>query len=690
MSKPEKYTKEELAKLPFRDNSLDLESRVDDLLGRLTLDEKIKLLHGRRFHFYDANGVKRLGIKFFGTTDGPIGVARHSSLKKNTRFPATIGLAATFNPRLAYEMGVVVGKETRSTGNHIILAPGLNIDRTPLNGRTFEYFSEDPFLTKEMGVSFVNGVQEQRISTCIKHYAANNQEAKRMTISAEIDERTLHEIYLRAFIGVVQEADPWSLMTCYNKINGDYGAENKTVLRETLMDKYNFSGFAVTDWLASRHKEISTVGCVKAGLSLEMPFAFKYKAKKIKKALEAGEIIREDIDYIVRRILRTYIRVGLADDKRTLPKGVRNTEEHQAIAQKIAEESMVLLKNNDEILPLDGNKIKTITVLGPNADKKFGRVLSGGSSATVPPFEITPLKGLRTKCKQVGIKVFTSEKEIKESDVVILVMGLNHSFGGDSEGRDKKSLELPEEQVNLIRETSEQNPNTIVVLVNGSPITMDDWLDKVPAVIEAWYPGMLGGTALAEVLFGDVAPSGKLPVTFPKQLSDSPAHKSDRTYPGLPVDDPKEVFYEEGIYIGYRYFDKENMEPLFPFGFGLSYTTFKYDNLQLDKEFVTKKDTLTVTVNVTNTGKRTGSEIVQVYINDVECSVDRPPKELVGFGKVSLIPEESKAVQITVPVENFAFYDVESQDFKVEAGDFRLLVGSSSRDIRLEAKLACK
>ncbi|MHA2252703.1 MAG: beta-glucosidase [Candidatus Kariarchaeaceae archaeon] len=690
MLNTKKYTKSELVNFPFKNKNLALELRVNDLLGRLTLDEKLKLLHGRRFHLYDANGVKRLGIPFLGTTDGPIGVARHSSLKKNTRFPATIGLAATFNPKLAYEMGVVIGKETRATGNHIILAPGLNIDRTPVNGRTFEYMSEDPYLTQEMGILYVKGVQEQGISACIKHFVANNQEKNRMKINAEIDERTLHEIYLRAFIGTIKGADPWAVMTCYNKINGVYGSENKTILKDTLMDKYNFSGFAVTDWFASRHKEISTKDCIKAGLSLEMPKAFKYKAKKIKKVLSDGDIKVEDIDYIVRRILRTFIRVGLIDDKKTLPNGERNIQQHQAIAQKIAEESMVLLKNKKDILPLDRTKIKTISILGPNSNKKFGRFLYGGSSATVPPFEITPLKGLQKRCKELDIKINSSKKDLSDSDIVLLFLGLNHSRGGDAETKDKSTLDLPDEQIKLIQSTYEQNPNIVVVLINGSPITMEGWLEKVPAILEAWYPGMMGGNALVKILFGDISPSGKLPITFPEKLSDSPAHQSTRTYPGLPENDPKTVYYEEGIYVGYRHFDKENIEPLFPFGFGLSYTKFKYDNLKVDKNIISVDDKFSVTVDITNIGTRMGAEVVQIYVNDIKSSVDRPPKELAGFGKVFLNPDEKKTLRVIIPSCNFAFYDIESHDFKVETGEFKILVGSSSRNLSLETIIMCE
>jgi beta-glucosidase len=679
----EKYSEEQLVKLAFRDTTLDLEDRVQDLLSRLSLDEKIKLLHNRRFHFYYANGVKRLGIEFFGTTDGPLGVACHSSLKKNTRFPTTIALAATWNPALSEQMGIAIGKETRATGNHIILAPGINIDRTPLGGRTFEYFSEDPRLTSLMAAPFVKGVQSQRIAACLKHFVANNQETKRMSISVEIDERTLHEIYLRAFIDIVKETDPWSVMTCYNMINGTYGSENKYVLREILMDKYGFSGFAVTDWFASRNQEIDTARCLNAGLSLEMPMTLKYKPKHVKKALAEGKVTEETLDDNVRRILRTYIRVGLVDDHKTRPEGARNTRDHQELARKIAEESMVLLKNEGGLLPLKALELEKILVMGPNATKKFGKFLSGGSSAVVPPYEVTPLQGLAARCKEHGIKIEASRKNISKADTVILLMGLKLARGMDSEMGDKNTLELPGEQVTLIKETVKLNPKTIVVLFNGSPVAMDGWLEDVPAVLEAWYPGMEGGNALASALFGDVNPSGKLPVTFPRTLADSPAHRSDRTFPGVPAEKPAKVYYEEGIYVGYRHFDEEQIEPLFPFGFGLSYTTFEYGSLHVDKKKLGKDDEkFTVSVDVTNTGNCRGAEVVQVYAHDIESSVDRPPKELIGFGKVMVEPGETKTVNIEIKVDTLAYYDISIHDFKVEAGNFKIQVGTSSRDIR--------
>ncbi|MHA1125133.1 MAG: glycoside hydrolase family 3 C-terminal domain-containing protein [Candidatus Heimdallarchaeota archaeon] len=645
--------------------------RIAQILSDLTLKEKIKLLAGR--YFFSSTSIKRLGIKTFRMTDGPNGVAYHSSVfKKNTMFPTSISLGATWNRELAKECGIATGKEVRAINQHMILAPGINIGRTPLNGRTFEYFSEDPYLTKEMAIPFVIGVQSQRIGVCVKHYVANNQETNRFTVSAVVDERTLNEIYLEAFRQVVLKADPWSVMGCYNKVNGIYGCEHIELLRETLFEKWGFNGFVVSDWFATRPIN-GPVNAVKAGLSLEMPIRIIYKQRLLKKAIREGKITEEDIDFLIERFLRVQFMTGMYDPVDRIPTGERNTKEHQDLARKIAEEGIVLLKNDNDILPLDITKITKIMVVGPNAKKKMGKFLYGGSMAVVPPYEITPVKGIKMKCK--GKATFVSEP--KKADIVIVVVGLNHDKYMDYENADKKTLDLPLEQIELIKETAKINPNTIVVLINGSPIKMQEWMNDVPAILEAWYPGMEGGNAIANVLFGDVNPSGKLPHTFPKELSDSPAHKSERTFPGM----DKVVHYEEGIFVGYRHFDKENIEPLFPFGFGLSYTEFTYENLQVDKKEMIGDETLQVSVEITNRGNRAGAEVVQLYITDPKCSVVRPEKELKGFEKVNLEAKETKTVTITLESQDLAFYDVKTKDWLVEDGKFTIHVGKSSRDI---------
>ncbi len=683
--------------LLFKNSDLDIETRVDDLLNRLTIDEKFKLLAGTRF--FQTHSVKRLGIKPFKMTDGPLGISRHSSFfRRNTRFPGGICMAATWNRDLASQFGVAVGEEARAIGRHALLAPGINIDRSPLNGRTFEYFSEDPFLTKEIAIPYVKGIQnDQRIAACIKHYVANNQETNRFTVSAEMSERTLHEIYLRAFMDVIKEADPWMIMTSYNKVNGQYLFTDQELLKDLTWTKWNFSGFIVSDWWAFTRADppVLVEECIRAGMSLEMPKPAIFNPDSLHKAYSEGKITDRDLDAVLRRLLRVMFLVGLFDNKKTLPKGKRNTSDHQELARKIAEDGMVLLKNDNNILPLDINKINKLAILGPNRDKKFGKWLYGGSSAVKPPYEITPLKGLKEKCK--GKCKFVTEP--KDADFTIIFAGLNHDsegklvrsdegteevpIGHDAEGTDRAQLELPDEQVNLINQTVQENPKTIVVLLNGSPIAMNGWLENVPAVLETWYPGMEGGHAIVNVLFGDINPSGKLPLTFPKRLSDSPAHKSTRTFPGEDL----KVFYDENIFVGYRYFDNENIEPLFPFGFGLSYTEFSYENLKLEKKGTSETITVTVQVDVKNTGSRTGADVVQLYIQDVESSVERPPKELRGFKKVMLSPQEKKTITFTLVNNDFAFYDETIHDWRTEPGEFNILVGSSSRDIHLQEKM---
>ncbi|MBN2157083.1 MAG: glycoside hydrolase family 3 C-terminal domain-containing protein [Candidatus Lokiarchaeota archaeon] len=650
----------------FENERLDLNMRINDFVESLTLKEKFKLLSGTRYWW--TKPIRRLRIPRMGMSDGPNGVAYHSSFRKNTQFPVTKCLASTWDKQLAERVGVAMGEEVRAVNKHILLAPGINIDRTPLNGRTFEYFSEDPFLTKEMAKPFVKGLQSQNIGACIKHYAANNQEFKRYTINALIDERTLHEIYLRSFEDIVKNTNPWSFMACYNKVNGFHGCENPHLIQDILFNKWKFDGFVMSDWFATRFT--STTGCINAGLSLEMPRTIIYKKKSLLSALDENQITEERIDELLKRMVKIMIKTEVF--KKKIARGRRNTEEHRQLAQKIAEEGIVLLKN-EGILPLNSSKELKIAIKGRNTNKKMGKFNYGGSSAVIPPFEITPLNGIgvRTHIKLV--------KDPKEADYVIIFTGLNHGKHEDAEGFDRLQLHLPEEEEKMIMETCEKNPNTIVVLINGGPIAMEKWLNAVPAVIEAWYPGMMGGHAIAKVLFGDINPSGKLPITFPKKIDDSPAHTNPDTYPG-----DKQVHYREGIYVGYRYFDKFNIEPLFPFGFGLSYTTFEMSTCELDKEIVTREEIITIKINIKNIGMVSGAEVVQVYVSDVESSVDRPQNELVGFAKISLQPQEEKVLCIPVRIEDFAFWDVSIHDWKVESGEYRLRIGSSSRSIIFE------
>ena len=649
-------------------------AKAREILSRMTLKEKFQTLTSPGIRrIYSTKPIKRLGIPSFRMTDGPLGVAYHSSgFTKCTRFPATISVAAGWNRELAREMGVAMAEEIRSVNRHMLLAPGVNIARTPVNGRTFEYFSEDPYLTKELAIPLVQGVQSLGVGACIKHYAANNQEIDRRSNNSVVDERTLHEIYLRAFEEIVREADPWSVMGCYNKVNGVYGCENEYLIRDTLMGKWGFKGFVMSDWFATRPIE-TTEGCINGGLSLEMPFSSKYKKKTLLKAFEEGKFTKETLDELVYRFLRVMFLTGAFEERSKLPQGSRNTTEHQALAQRIAEEGMVLLKNKGDLLPLNLEDLGTVSLTGANLKKKFGRVLSGGSSAVVAPHEITPLKTMQEKLKGKVEIVSDASK----ADVAFIFAGLNHSKGMDSESYDRPDLQLPEEQIELINATAKDNPNTIVVLIAGSPIAMDQWIENVPVVLDAWFPGMEGGRAIANILFGDASPSGKLPITFPQKLADSPAHHSGlaRNYPG---DEVKDVHYDEGIFVGYRWFDEKEIAPLFPFGFGLGYTSFDFEDAHLISQ---TSDTLTVNVDIENTGESSGAEVIQVYSHDLQSSVERPPKELAGFEKVMLAPGERKTIPVDIRTRDLMFYDVDKHDWRLEPGEFELQIGSSSRNI---------
>ncbi|RLI63278.1 MAG: glycosyl hydrolase [Promethearchaeia archaeon] len=682
----------------YFNKTLPLKKRVSSLLRELTPKEKFQLMSG--YQAWWTYPIKRLKVPRMGMSDGPRGISFHSSLRKNTQFPVPKSLAATWNPDLSEKFGTAVAKEIKARGKHILLAPGINIDRTPLNGRTFEYFSEDPIFIREMVVPLVKSVQKQKVGACLKHYVANNQETNRHFVSVEIDERTLREIYLKAFEQIIKAADPWTVMSCYNRVNGIYGSEHPKLLREYLINEFGFTGFVMSDWGATVNIK-DPERCVKAGLSLEMPKMHTYTPEKLQKALEQGRITMEDIDELIERILTVMVKTEVLDREKAKRRIKVDWTAHQQIAREIAAEGMVLLKNNNSILPINLKNIRKIAVLGKNASKKFGKFLYGGSAAVIPPFEITPLQGIR--------EIFGKSVEItndpKNADIALVITGLNHDKGYDGESFDKNSLNLPQKEEKLILDTAKQNPNTVVVLITGSPVSMEKWIDNVPAVVEAWYPGMMGGYALADILLGNVNPSGKLPITFPKRLSDSPAHAhaGSSTYPGdgpifsesfmdmirkreIPESEYKDVkvFYDEGIYVGYRYFDSKNLEPQFEFGFGLSYTKFQLSDLKLDKHKLKADDSFHISVTVENIGECGGAEVVQVYYSDLKSTVDRPAKELLGFKKVFVKAGESKRIDIKLNAADFAFFDVSSHQWKVEKGVFKILVGTSSRCIIFE------
>jgi len=671
-----------------------IEKRVEDLLSQLSLEEKIALVHADST--FSTAGIPRLGIPKRWLCDGPHGVRQDvgpDTWKPSgrtddfaTAMPCGIALAATWNPELAEVEGAAIGEEALARGKHIMLGPAVNIMRTPLCGRNFEYFGEDPFLASRIAVSYIRGEQSQGVASCVKHYAANNQELERMTINVEMDERTLREIYLPAFQAAVQEAGVWTVMGAYNKFRGQFCCHNDYLLNRILKGEWGFQGLVMSDW-SGTHDTHEAALC---GLDLEMgtnkPGDEFFLAKPLREAVQRGDVAPAVLDDKVRRNLRVMIGTGLLDGR---PPGSLNTKEHQAVARRVAEEAMVLLKNDGDTLPLDPSKIKSLAVIGENAMRLHAH---GGDSSGIKAFyEIPPLEGiLRRAGSQVNITYSigygsdadsdATERAVmaaKAADVVVFIGGLNHDRNFDTEGWDRLDMKLPYGQDELIQPIVEVNPRTVVVLIAGSPVEMGTWLDRTPAVLLAWYGGMEAGNALARILFGDVSPSGKLPCTFPKRVADSPAHAL-HAYPGA----NGTVRYEEGLLVGYRWFDTKKIEPLFPFGHGLSYTRFEYSNLRLSQS--------AAEFDVVNAGEREGSEVAQLYVHDMHPRLARPEKELKGFRKVFLKPGEKQRVSIPLGRESFAFYDPDRRGWVTEPGVFTILVGGSSRDIRLHGTLTLR
>ncbi|HEY0458090.1 MAG TPA: glycoside hydrolase family 3 C-terminal domain-containing protein [Pyrinomonadaceae bacterium] len=791
----------------------ETEKRIEKLLEELSLDEKISLISGTGF---DTVAIPRLGIPSLKMTDGPVGVRQAPA----TSFPSSIALAASFDTGLIRRVAQAIAEETKAKGKNVLLGPCVNIQRTPFGGRNFESFGEDPYLAAQMAVAYIKGIQSENVIPSVKHFAANNQEINRMTIDARVDERALNEIYFPAFRAAVQEANVWTVMAAYNKLNGFYASENNYLLNEILKKRWNFQGLVMSDWGAVH----STLPTLKNGLDLEMPTGEFLNAPAVKKALAGGEVSETNINEMVRRSLRVMFWAGLMDGK-SADNGSIDTPEHRALALEAARGGIVLLQNQREVLPVDLTKTRSIAVIGPNADA--ARIGGGGSAQVVPFYSVSPLEGIRkavgtsaqinfssgivaledttpiptanltvpdgksnglegeyfanmtfdgapaftrvdalldfhwgtgspaenypsdlfsnrwtgnltasvtgryaiSLSSNDGGRLYLDDKlivdvwgdhaslkgaatvELKQgephkirvehyenrgnadlvlgwrlleedilqkavdaaakSDVAIIFAGLSDAF--EVEARDRADLNLPKEQEELIERVARVNPNTVVVMTSGAPVLMNKWIGKVSAVVQAFYYGQEGGSAIADVLFGKFAPSGKLPATFLRRWEDSSAFGR---YPG----DGKTVDYSEGILVGYRWFDTKNIEPLFPFGHGLSYTNFKYSGLKLING---KKAGATIQFEIENTGKMDGAEVAQVYVADVFASVPRPAKELKGFQKVFLKAGEKKPVTVALNQNAFAFYAPDSQNWIAEKGDFKILVGSSSRDIRL-------
>lgn len=680
----------------YLDARQPLEVRVEDLLSRLTLEEKIQLCHADSK--FTTAALPRLGIPRRWLSDGPHGVREDVGPDTwevagrtddfATAMPAAIGMAATWSPELLQRAGEVIGREARKRGKDIMLGPGVNILRTPLCGRNFEYYGEDPFLAGRLAVGYIRGVQSQGVASCVKHFAVNNQETLRGSINVEVDERALRELYLPAFKMAVQEANVWTVMGAYNKLRGVHCCESDYLLNQILKKEWGFQGLVVSDW-AGVH---DTRGAVFGGLDLEMgtdkPYDEFFLAGAFREGVKRGEYPMALLDDKARRNLRVMIGTGVLDAR---PEGALNTKAHQETARAVAEEGMVLLKNDGPLLPLDPRKLRSVAVIGENATRL--QTYGGDSSRVKAFYEVTPLAGVLNRIG-TNVNVTYSEGYRKEgdgalaeravaaaraADAVIYVGGINHDIGYDSEGGDKRGLELPYGQVELIRQIAKANPRTVVVLVGGSPMEMSGWLGQVPAVLLSWYPGMEGGNALAGVLFGDVNPSGKLPATFPKRLQDSPAHTfGPAGFPGV----NGTVTYSEGLLVGYRWFDAKDIEPLFPFGFGLSYTTFDYSNLKITPSGA---DVL-VEFELKNTGKRAGAEVAQVYVRPGKAGVPRPVQELKAFQKITLKPGENQTVRLLLAKEAFCYYDDKQSAWVAERGDYQIVVGASSRDLRLRGE----
>jgi len=809
---------------PYFDKTLSIEERVEDLLKRMTLEEKIEMLGGTGF---ETKVIERLGIPPLNMADGPLGVRWDNS----TALPSGILLGATWNPEIVTEFGKVLATETKAKGRHVILAPCVNIARIPVGGRNFESFGEDPFLTSRITVNYIKGVQNENVVATVKHFAANNQEHQRDFVNTIVEERTLNEIYFPAFKSAVEEANVLAVMCAYNKLNGPYCSENDYLLVDVLKNKWKFNGLVMSDWGAVH----SSIPVFNSGMDLEMPTGKYLNADSLFQKIKSGELSELKLDDKVRRILRVMFTIGLFDGYQYDSTKV-NTDKHKQVALNIAKDGIVLLKNENSILPLDLNNIKSIAVIGPNS--KVAITGGGGSSMVVPFKSVSPLEALQNKIgdkvkinftqgsmidgdtnpidprflftdkdekengfkgeyftnmnlegeparlnvdKSIsfmwndkgpfenfqkdnfsvrwigylkpdksdkytfdissddGVRLYIDDKLIindwndhavltnsytmelnagqlykikleyyekgggaiikfgwrkpndqlisdaitaaKNSDIAIVFAGTNANY--ESEGFDRKDLVLPNEQDDLIKRVAEANPNTIVVLTTGSPVLMDDWLNNVDGLIEAWFAGEQAGSAIVEVLLGETNPSGKLPMTFPKRWEDCSAFDSYKKLDGTTI-------YEDGIYVGYRHFEKNNIKPLFPFGFGLSYTTFKYNDLKLSSKDINQNDNLLVKLSVKNTGNVNGSEVVQLYIKDIQSSIDRPVKELKGFKKVNLNPGEEKVVEFTIDQKALSFFDSKTKEWIAESGEFEILIGSSSQDIRLKEKFILK
>jgi beta-glucosidase len=711
------------ASAPYTNPAQPVEKRVADLLSRMTLEEKTTMLSGSAW--MDSALIQRLGIPAIKMADGPMGVrawggpsaqtntAQYAQKVESTAFPSGIAMASTWDTMLIEREGHAIGQEVKALGRDMILGPTVNINRVPLWGRNFEGYGEDPYLSGQLAVAYVHGVQAEGVIPSVKHFDANNEEFERHRIDAHIDERTLHEIYLPAFKAAIQQGGAWNVMSAYNKVNGIHCGESTDLLTGILRNEFGFKGFVVSDWAST----YSTAPTVNAGMNVEMPGGPQMLAmtqterfktggsgagwlvtEKVLAEVKAGNITEATINRNVSDILRVLFESGLFDHPH-IATGEVDTPDQRAVALQGATEGIVLLKNSGSLLPLDAAKIHSIAVIGPNAAVVRA---GGGSSMVRPKSAVAPLDAIRTRAGSsvqvnyalgVGMEGEdvahdTPEARAKDiaqavdaasrADVAIVVVGRYSKL--ESEGHDVATMDLPAGQDDLIQAVEKANARTIVVLNTGDPVTMTKWIDSTTAVLDMWYGGEESGTALAKVLFGDANPSGKLPVTLPRRYEDSPAAAN---YPGTNL----VVNYAEGIYVGYRYYDSKNVEPQFPFGYGLSYTTFAYSNLKVTPGKASGNQPVQVSFNVRNTGSRAGAEVVQLYVHDGHSKIDRPSHELKGFSRVELKPGETRTVQLTLDRAALSYWNPGTKAWQADPGAFEVQIGASSRDIRLRAPL---
>ena len=718
----------------YLDDTKPIEQRVEDALGRMTLDEKIAVIHAQSK--FSSPGVPRLGIPEFWTDDGPHGVRPDvlwdewvqagQTNDSCVAFPALTCLAATWNPSMASAYGKALGEEALYRGKDMILGPGVNIYRTPLGGRNFEYMGEDPCLASRMVVPYIRGLQSNGVAACVKHYALNNDEVYRHQVNVIVGDRALYEIYLPAFKAAVKEGRTWGIMGSYNLYDNQHNCHNRRLLVDILKGEWGYDGVVVSDWGGTH----DTRQAIENGLDMEfgtwtdgLVFGLSnaydnyFMARPYKELIQKGEYSTKELDDKVRRVLRLFFRTSM---NRSRGFGSMNSEEHYAVARKVAGEGIVLLKNKGGILPLDTTKALSVLVVGENAIKMM--TVGGGSSSLKAQRETLPLDGMRSmlggkikveyargyvgdttgNCDGVVAKqslydlrtpdelLAEAVEKARKADCVVMFGGLNKGNHQDSEGNDRLDYALPYGQDRLIEALAKANSNFVYVNISGNAVAMP-WKDKVPAIVQGWFLGSTAGEALADVLTGRVNPSGKLPYSWMAKLDDYGAH-SLGTYPGTWRDGKKIIDeeYKEGIFVGYRWADKEKLKPTFAFGHGLSYTTFKIGKATADKAEMALGDSITFTVSVTNTGRKAGAEVVQLYVCDCESSLARPYKELKAFRKVSLAPGETRQVSLTIGTDALSFFDDKAHEWKAEPGEFEALIGNSSDNLAQKVKFKLK